>query len=268
MSDKILIVAVNYNSYKQLDGFIESCSKAYSNSECDFELFIKIADNSPIHQSVSYKKYVNINIEVQKKDNLGYFGGAFSIINSLTDLRQYKYVIISNVDFALDKNFFNELLITKYPKNIGWIAPSIISVNEQRDKNPKILSRYSLKQLKILHLLYKYPFLHKLYTRTVYKRKRLRPTYQAQEIYAGHGSLMIFTGESLEKLYPLSYPVFLFGEECFMAEMLAMNGYRVFYNPAIKVVDQEHASTGKMKGNYYYKCNEEAIDYLIKTFYE
>ena len=39
------------------------------------------------------------------------------------------------------------------------------------------------------------------------------------------------------------------------------------YEPTLKVSDAEHASTGRMKLGYYCHLNEEALQYIIRTFY-
>ena len=44
-------------------------------------------------------------------------------------------------------------------------------------------------------------------------------------------------------------------------------GLRVEYVPSMKVIDTEHASTGRMSHRFYCRCNYEAMQYIIKTFY-
>lgn len=268
MKNRILFVLVNYNSYDKLHEFLESCSSAYTISDRNCELKIMISDNSTERQKIKTNINSSIPIEVFKNQNLGYLGGAFNILNQVVDLDSYRYVIIANVDLKLKQDFISKLLSKDYSTEIGWIAPMIFSVQENRDKNPKIVRRYSLNKIKFLRLLYTYPILHKLYTKTFYKRKKLRQIRSSMQIYAGHGSLMIFTGRALKKIKPLNYPVFLFGEECFFAEKLNQHQLKVIYDPDIQVLDMEHASTGNMKSKFYYKCNKEALSYIISEFYE
>lgn len=58
-----------------------------------------------------------------------------------------------------------------------------------------------------------------------------------------------------------------FGEEIYLAEKCRVNGLTVYYDPEIKVVDREHASTSKMPSRFYTKCNVEALSYIIRAFY-
>jgi len=232
------------------------------------ELSVYIADNSIDKEQFDYTSDNIPDVSLIRLDNLGYLGGALRILNDVENVGEYDYIIVSNVDIELDRDFFNNLLAASYAPEIGWVAPQIFTEQEQRDKNPKILSRPSLKKMKLLRLMYRHPILHRLYENTLYKRKKLRPVYPAQRIYAGHGSMMIFTGKAMADLLPMHYPVFLFGEECFLAERLNEKGYDVFYDPAVKIIDREHVSTGEMKSKFYYDCNREAIEYIISEFYE
>ncbi len=73
--------------------------------------------------------------------------GLKNAINHLkVQISEFDFVILSNVDLTLEKNFFNNLLKLSVEKSIGWIAPRILSEKENRDRNPKILTRPSYKK--------------------------------------------------------------------------------------------------------------------------
>ena len=93
-------------------------------------------------------------------------------------------------------------------------------------------------------------------------------TLHEKNIYSGHGSFMIFRPELFHQKPPLDYPVFLFCEEIFMAEMVRRIGKKTVHYPAVKVWDCEHASTGLMGLWRYCKYNHDALSYIIKHFYE
>ena len=116
--------------------------------------------------------------------------------------------------------------------------------------------------------MYKFPILFYLYTATAYKRKKLAPHYDEMDIYAGHGSFMLLTRSFFRKYDKIEYPIFLFGEELYLAELVRKEGMRVRYMPNLKVEDNEHVSTSKMKKKFYFKCNTESIKYILETFYE
>lgn len=103
---------------------------------------------------------------------------------------------------------------------------------------------------------------------TVYKRKKLSPSYPQMEIYAGHGSFMMFTNSFFQRYPRLDYPIFLFGEELYFAEVIKNLDMKVLYEPSLRVIDNEHVSTSTLKKKSYFKYNQESIKYILDTFYE
>lgn len=227
---------------------------------------VYIADNTFENiRAIEFRSCI-LNIRVFPfHENIGYFGAVGRMMCNI-DLSLYDYVIISNVDLLMDNDTIKSLIGCQLKTNVGWIAPQIYSQQEKRDRNPKIIKRYSLKKLKLIRMFYKIPVLHYIYTKTLYKSKKLT-TYRAGEIYAGHGSFIILTKEYFKRCGMIDYPVFLFGEEIYLAEMCRMNNLKVVYSPDIKIYDMEHISTGTIKPRLYYRYNYEAIDYLIRTFF-
>lgn len=264
---KILILAVTYNSYQELNSYLKSIDKAVELCT-ETEVTVCIVDNSIDKQSIDASQYKRIQVEVYSLNNKGYLGGAQYVINGCTDILKYDYVAISNVDIEMASDFFVKLREYKFDEDIAWLATRIWSKAEERDRNPKIISRPSKKRLQLVNLMYKYPVLDYLYTRTLYKRKTMYTPSPEMDIYAGHGSFMMLTKAFFEKYPKINYPIFLFGEELFFGELIRQAGMRVRYVPNMEVIDTEHTSTGKMKKAFYYKCNKESIDYILNTFYK
>ena len=77
----------------------------------------------------------NFSYNLYSFPNLGYFGGAFEIINSLNPT-DYDYTIISNVDVKYDTNAIAELINFPNNKKTAWIAPKIYSLLKNKD-NPR-----------------------------------------------------------------------------------------------------------------------------------
>ncbi len=263
---KILIVAVTYNSYLELSSYLTSIEKAVERCP-GAEVIVCVADNSVDKKSIESSHYKYIKVDVTSLDNKGYLGGAQYVINSRTDLSTFDYVAISNVDIELSSDFFTKLKEYQLDKDIAWLATRIWSMAEGRDRNPKILSRLSKKRLQLINLMYKYPVLDYLYTKTLYKRKTKYMPSPEMNIYAGHGSFMLLTKHFFEHYKKIEYPIFLFGEEIYLGELIRLVGLRVRYVPDLEVIDMEHTSTGMMKKAFYYKCNKESIDYILSSFY-
>lgn len=263
---KVIIFCVNYNSDKELEKYLISLERAIENA--DVELTVVVSDNSLSYKEIE-RKYSFELYHFKTEKNLGYFGGAiFGIKRCGKNIDIYDYSVISNVDLEVDKNFFKELSAFCADDKTGCIAPKIYSVGEHRDRNPKVLERYGVRKLQLLRLMYKYPFLNYIYTAVFFKRRRERiKNCQQDIIYAAHGSFMLFTKKFSSFLSNMEYPVFLFGEELYIAEHLRKRGLKTIYLPNVVVIDKDHASTSKMKSKFYYKCNYEAIDMIIKEFY-
>src|SRR6185437_3069774 len=64
-------------------------------------------------------------------------------------------------------------------------------------------------------------------------------------IYAPHGSLIIFSRRFFEAGGYLDKDLFLYGEEISVAEMCRSLSLPVLYEPRLRVVHNEHQSTGK-----------------------
>ena len=177
-SKKILFLSVNYNSYPELKNFLESISISKRNISESLTIDVHVADNTEKQtQKLNTNLYSKINVtQHMYKFNLGYMGGIMELINEIgaENVKTYNYVIISNVDILLDKFFVSELLKLKKTNQVGWIAPKIQSLNENKDRNPKILKRPSRSHLQKLLLMFKYPLLFYLYSKFIYRLRRKR----------------------------------------------------------------------------------------------
>lgn len=263
---RIAIFCVNYNTYEELDAYMRSVVLAALLVRERASVDVFIADNTEDNIKIIDTNNDCIAVKVYAfHKNLGYFG-AIQKMMAAENVNLYDYVIVSNVDLVLEKQTFVSMLDTKTPARTGWIAPFIYSNVEHRDRNPQIMNRYGLKKLRALRLLYVHPLLNYIYTKTLYRRKRYE-THEAGQIYAGHGSFIILTREFFDRCGIIDYPVFLYGEEIYLAEVCVRNGLGVYYAPEIRILDMEHASTGKMPSSFYNKCNIESLDYIIRTFY-
>jgi GT2 family glycosyltransferase len=197
---------------------------------------------------------------------LGYFG-AIQKMMSKTNILLYDYVIISNVDVIISPDFFSKLANYPLSPNDGWIAPAIISQNDGCDLNPQATHRYSLTKLKILHFFYQHPTVNWLYEHTLHLSKR-HQHHQPGQVYAGHGSFIVLTHEYFVRCGIIDYPIFLYGEEIYIGEQCLRNKLTVNYFPSLQVNDIGNVSTGKMKRSFYYKCNADAIKYIIDNYYK
>jgi GT2 family glycosyltransferase len=266
----VLFVCVNYNTNELLNNYIKSIAKAKSLLNYPLRIDILIGDNSEIFDPVRNNLNKDISVfHINNKNNLGYIGGVTRAIKeSNIDLNSYDYVIISNVDLTISDTFFKKMVSLKIGSEIGWIAPCIFSEKEKRDRNPKIIKRPSVGKMKTIALMYRFPLIHYIYSNTIYKNSDKNSTnFSNNNIYAGHGSFMIFTNSFIKKNLNFRFPGFLFGEEIFFAELVRMSKLKTIYIPELIVNDIDHASTNKLKKAIFYKINYQSIKIITEKFF-
>lgn len=231
----------------------------------DVDLKVIVGDHSENNCFCLSKRYNTFECNIVGQENVGYFGGIAKLLEK-EEASNYDYVIISNVDVELAEDFFFQLNNKQYDCKIAWIAPLIWSISEQRNRNPFLIDRYSFCKILLLCVMYKVRFFHKLYTITLYKTKRYRSN-EAKYIYAGHGSFIILTKSFFQNYSNIAYPMFLYGEEIYLAELIREKYLLVYYDKDIRVKTVDHVSTGEMKSKFYYECNYKSLVYLIDKFY-
>ncbi len=87
-----------------------------------------------------------------------------------------------------------------------------------------------------------------------------------KKIYAGHGSFIVLAKNFVNIDSSIEYPVFLFGEEIYIAEKSAEHNLDIIYTPQLIVYDNEHSSTSQMKSAHYRKSNFDALSYILEKY--
>ena len=262
---QIAIYCVTYHSYDSLKNYLLSIDYAMAQVADVVHLSVIVADNtSPATPFLYTSKNFELNILVTG-ENLGYFGAIRFAMQQICPT-EHDYVIISNVDVLLPENFFASLINYNYEKNTAWIAPSILSKTPHFDFNPQAIKRYSNLKMRLLRLMFKYPLLLKLKQRLLHMYRNFAD-YPSGSIYAGHGCFIILTKTYFEQCGIIQYPIFLYGEEIYLAEVCRQHQLNVMYTPEISVTDIGSVSTGRIPFRTFCKLNYNAIDYLIKEFF-
>lgn len=266
----ISIVCVNYNSYEKLNSFLLSLDKALLKCK-GIELFVYIADNS--NKKENFDVNVSFPYKIFDYNNLGYFGGAFAIINSeRNEINKSDFTIISNVDLQVDENFFADLTQAKIDLKTAWIAPQIYSNIDKSAKTYRIkFNRPSKKRILFLLFSFKFFLIQKIYRKTFFKNKKGLANNISQDfVYSGHGSFIVLTKVFFEayKNEKLYYEPFLYCEENFLAELILEKNLKVEYIPSLLIYDDEHVSTGKLPSKTFFKYNYKALKYIYTRFYK
>ena len=279
---RVCIISVCHNTYKESLRFLDSIDVSIRETGIKLDLFF--VDNSTevdlemIDKIKSRTSFFSVNYLTSQ--NFGYFPSIIAAIeNHKIVTSNYQYFIISNVDLSVSKSFFLELESLIIDRNIGVYAPAIMSSSLNDDRNPKIKVRPSAFKLRLNRYLFSsgggYVLLRfintmRLRLKKISKLKSKRQSTLAvipnENIYAAHGSFIILTNELLRRVPSLNYPIFLFGEEIYIAETARKCGLAVVYSPNLLIHDTEHASTSMMKTKAYRNSNVAALDYILKNY--
>ena len=242
---KYLLICVTYHSDKELQAFLESVRCAAERVKDQMVVDIEVADNG--------------------KDNKGYLGGALPIYNEHAN--GYDFVSISNVDLLLEPDFFEQLL-TIDTQNIGWIAPDIYTDKINRHENPYMLSRPTKRNFIIWNIIYSSTWIYRLYHKLyVIKSHKTKTLFQTCDIYAGHGSFMLFTKAFVQNNPELHYPTFMYGEEIYMAELIKKSHLKVSYIPTLHISNTGNISTGLIHQERKSKWSKESLNTIRKMFF-
>lgn len=264
----ILLSCVNYNSYNELVDYLQSINEAAEQAKEVVRIDVLISDNSIKKTIINASGYTSINCRIFLNENIGYLGGALSSINQ-SDVSQYDFVIISNVDLKLSVTFFLDVINSDL-NNIGWITPRIFTPKTHKDENPFMIERPSKIKLMLQLLLYKQAFIYSLYAYFSKFRHRERKHLAKQpscKIYAGHGSLMIFTKSFIMQNLNLEFPAFMYGEEIFFAELLRLSHLETIYVPNIYVENIGKVSTRLLSYKRLCSMNLESLSKLRKMYF-
>ncbi len=242
---KILLIAVTYHSDKELQAFTESIRHAAERVKGKMEVDIEVADNG--------------------QDNKGYLGGAQETYNKKA--KGYDYVSISNVDLLLKEDFFEQLLELD-TTGIGWIAPDIYTEKIMRHENPFMLNRPTKRDFRIWNIIYSSTWFYRLYHRLYVLKSRQKKVYPACDIYAGHGSFMLFSKAFVDHNPEIRFPGFMYGEEIYMAELNRAAGLKVHYAPVLQIANIGNINTGQIHQSQKSEWSKASLKAIYQQFFE
>jgi len=288
----LCIIAVSYNSDNTAFNFLENlqCKNNINNIQ------IILVDNSERSDSTPFFKKVSLIdpdiLCIKSPNNLGYFGGArLGLERYMSDRQDHPdWVIVCNVDLRFaNSDFFDRLNeVSKNNKNIGVLAPTILSERTGRDKNPKILSRPSNFKMHLYRLIFKFFIIQNIYlflhlvkakffkffawerilskgNRTFVNNHNIDNFFD--EIYAPHGSCMVFTKLFFLNGGSFDYPCFLFNEEVFVGEATKRLNLKVIHDARLQVIDDEHVSTGVFHSRKIAKYFAESAAFVANNYF-
>lgn len=268
----VALFCVTFNTYAELSDYYRSVCQAAERAGGRVRVDFFVADNTEHNpRAITLPEAPSVVPRVFPfHNNLGYLGAVQAMMGTADiDIGHYDYVAISNVDLIMEPEALLRLHAYTPAPRVGWLAPTLWSEQEQRDRNPGVRLRYTARRLRLLRLMFRFPALEAAYRATCYKRHRARrPCPAGETIYAGHGSFMLFTKAYFARCGIPRFPMFLYGEELYFAEQCRLHGLDVIYCPGIRLRDREHASVGTFPRPRICRYNYESLGYILSTFYK
>lgn len=270
---KALITCVNFNTYSVLNDYIRSIDVAAKKVVDKLSVTIAVADNTD-------QNYKDISIETETAalnifsyhKNLGYMGGAVQILKDMQyeQVSAYDYVFVSNVDITLSEDFFEKLLEVE-TRDVGWIVPSVFRKSDGTNENPFIVNMPSKFKMNLYITMYRFPVLYNFYQK-ISERNRSKDncpqmSVLGRDIYAGMGSIFIFTQAFIKKNYPLSFPTFMYGEEIYYGYLVKSMGMRTVFSPTVRAYDIGGVSTGQLKSAKKCDMNKKSLIIIRDLMY-
>ena len=260
--NKILFITVNYKNTEITKNFIQS----FENLDLKENASIVIVDNDSTIESKEFLKNISkkSNLDIRlifSSNNLYYWGGANYALNKLNlDIDNIPdWIIICNNDIIFNKIDLIVKLQNIKSKNYAVLAPSIISVKSKKNQNPHILNPISI----LGRLYYDIFFINSVSGLFIYKIRTMlnkifniysnKKINNPMEIYAPHGSFMIFSKTFFNNGGWIDSNFEMFAEELTTAEIVKRLKMKIFFNPDLEVMHDEHSISGSRnwKENFY-----------------
>ena len=270
---QVAVICVNYGSNTLAVKYLESLAKASSRISGQGELQVALVDNTPFSaeqdaflNTISAYPFVDA---FSSEGNLGYFGGVRAGVDRLGILKDPypDWLIVSNVDVEVDLKFM-EVLLSKN-RAVGALAPAIISRRSGRDRNPKLLRPITVSKARVQRFIFSTYLFQNLYIQLALLKSFLSRSQSsestAREIYAPHGSFMVFSSTFLSNGGNFDHPCFLFGEEIFIGQLLQKLRLPAVYDPELRVYDFDHASTGQWRSRQICRYAGESAKHSYET---
>src|SRR5262249_49095021 len=183
---------------------------------------------------------------IPSSTNLGYFGG---LNRGLAERPQdaAAFVVVGNNDLEFSPTFCRNLIETPFDLTVFAVCPDVVTPDGTH-QNPHIatrISRYRKLQFDVLFSSYDVArMVHPLRRFFSYARHPARRLVAPrQEVHMGVGACYVLTRSFFSKFDRLYYPLFLYGEEAFLSDQIHSGGGRLMYEPGLRVLHSEKAST-------------------------
>ncbi len=271
-----LLITVNYKGERSTLELLASLSLLNGFSSLD----VIVADNRSGEENLlqlraAIADWPNVQLLVSDT-NRGYFGAAkFAYDRYQAQGHELpNWTIVCNHDVVINDLEFLLKLCSQDWRNTGVLAPRVRLVETGADQNPFMLcppGRWRRFTMRFYSSCYPLGVLWDWLSR---QKRSLRemfasdaPTPQLpQQIYAAHGSFLIFSRSYFLAGGVFDDSLFLFGEEIAVAETCRKLGLKIFYAPGLQVLHAEHSSVGPAMSRAAYLNHRHSVRHLFSKY--
>ncbi|GAB2683748.1 glycosyltransferase [Thalassiella azotivora] len=260
----IWLCAVSYFGSATVDGLVESL-RAQGHQAWRLVLVDNSSDPDEAHRLRGVAERDERVSVLEAGENLGYLGGARYALDRVT-LDDGDWFVVANTDLELGDGALDALAGVDDP-DVGVVAPRILDVRSGRDSNPYWLHRPTRRRLLKARLAFSTVTTARLAVAlaVVGRRRTSPPTEHVEgDLYGAHGSFMAFSSRYFSAGGTLDFPLFLFGEEMFVAEECRRLGLRTRYLPTMRVRHAGHESTGVWRSREVLRHQMRAVRYCYE----
>ena len=202
-------------------------------------------------------------------ENIGYLSGCLYGLNLYTE--NYKWAVISNTDIEFVANdFFETVLKKKYPENVVCIGPDVMLAATGQHQNPFAQNRPSKQVMRFRKWVFSNYARYVSYNWLSLVKKKLRKDVnrtQSGLAYGVHGSFIMLRKQCVKGLANPKTPIFMYGEELYIAEKLREKQQLTYYDGQLKIIHNENQTTGKVNSKRKQKWFEQSITYLVNRYW-
>lgn len=206
---------------------------------------------------------------VSPGSNLGYFGAAQYAFDRMKGTED---VVVMNTDIVFGSpTVLRQLRDESISRqSVGVLAPAIVSDRTNSDQNPHLVSPPSVRAAARRRWATATPLLAQIALFVSSARKRRKPSSRTtpdepRTIYAAHGSFMYLTRRFFETSGNFRHPLFLFGEEVYIAEHARKVGLKTVHIPAITMRHVEHGTMGIRRSRSLLRMSGEATRFALQA---
>lgn len=222
---------------------------------------IVVVDNNSNNGSIeivesTFKEINNIKF-IYNKNNLGFAKGNNIGYEYAKDGLKSNMIVVTNNDTVFNDIEFIDKLHKSYEENKFFImGPDIVSMIDGGHQNPMSGNCLSSKEAFMEEVRYSLLFLlSKLGLYDLLKKNKnnsnsnnlAKYVAEKKENVILHGSCIVFSELYIEKMKYAFYPeTFLYMEEMILFQLCIKNGFKIIYEPSLKVLHKEDSSTNKL----------------------